>query len=69
MIAPMNQHRSALSVAVVKNKLFAIGGYDGEKFLNSVEVYDPDSGEWQLIIPLPVGRSGAGVAVGTMPLS
>ena len=64
----MNEHRSALSVAVVKNKLFALGGYNGAKFLDSVEVYEPDTGEWQLLKSMPDARSGAGVAVGTIPI-
>lgn len=68
LITPMNEHRSALSVAVVKNKLFALGGYNGEKFLDSVEVYEPDCGEWQLLESMPDARSGAGVAVGTIPI-
>lgn len=65
----MNEHRSALSVAVVHNKLFALGGYNGERFLDSMEVYDPESGEWQVIKPMPDARSGAGVAVGTIPIT
>lgn len=70
MIAPMNEHRSALSVAVVHktHKLFALGGYNGEKFLESVESYCQDSGEWRLVKPMPDARSGAAVAVGTIPL-
>lgn len=68
MITPMNEHRSALSVAIVSNKIYALGGYNGEKFLDSVEVYEPESGEWQVIESMPEARSGAGVAVGVMPV-
>ena len=28
------------------DKLFAVGGYDGQQYLNDVECYDPITNEW-----------------------
>eukprot|EP00794_Sanderia_malayensis_P007959 gene7959-8817_t len=70
MVSPMKCHRSALSVAVVNNKIYALGGYDGEQFLSSIETYDDKTDCWQtLTTTLPLGKSGAGVAVGIKPPS
>ena len=70
MIAPMNCHRSALSVAVIEDKLYALGGYDGEHFLSSIETYDSVNDIWEFVgTTMPIGKSGAGVAVGIKPPS
>ena len=70
MISPMKCHRSALSVAVIKNRLYALGGYDGEQFLPSIEIYDQVLDSWEILATvLPLGKSGAGVAVGVKPPS
>lgn len=36
----MNTARRALSTIKLKSGLFAIGGFDGEKYLSSVEYFD-----------------------------
>ena len=50
IITPMNEHRSALSVAVVQNKLFALGmfslgvfctNFRGEKFSQICSFFGP----------------------------
>lgn len=70
IIAPMNSHRSALNVAVIENRLYALGGYDGEHFLSSIETYDHVKDCWEIISSMmPIGKSGAGVAVGIKPPS
>jgi hypothetical protein len=38
--------RSIVSVVVVQNRLYAIGGFSGKKFLNTIEYYDADAKEW-----------------------
>lgn len=45
------------------NQLYAIGGFDGENRLNSVECYHPENNEWTDMPPMKFPRSGAGVAV------
>ena len=43
------------------------GGYDGNEFLASVEVYDPDQDEWKEVSNMLCGRSGHGVGVAAQP--
>lgn len=44
-------------------QLYAIGGFDGENRLNSIECYHPENNEWTTMAPMKFSRSGAGVAV------
>jgi len=38
--------RSIVSVVVVNNRLYAIGGFSGKKFLNTIEYFDAEANEW-----------------------
>ena len=49
MLAPMNSSRAHACAVWYKNSLYVFGGYDGENVLNSVEVYDPCTNQWQLL--------------------
>ena len=42
----MSCPRAYHSVAVLDDHLFAIGGYDGHTWLDSVERYDPLQDQW-----------------------
>lgn len=44
-------------------KLYAIGGFDGEHRLASMECYHPENNAWTDMPPMKFSRSGAGVAV------
>ena len=44
-------------------KLYALGGYDGNSYLNSVECYNPKSKEWTEVAPLRFSRSCFAAAV------
>uniref|UniRef100_A0A8C3JE08 Kelch like family member 18 n=1 Tax=Calidris pygmaea TaxID=425635 RepID=A0A8C3JE08_9CHAR len=57
---PMTTARSRVGVAVVNGLLYAIGGYDGQLRLSTVEVYNP---EWTVVTPMSSNRSAAGVTV------
>ncbi|CAI2375158.1 unnamed protein product [Moneuplotes crassus] len=46
IIAKMKDPRRALSAVSLPNGVYALGGYDGEKYLNSVEKYDSDQDQW-----------------------
>eukprot|EP00808_Paulinella_micropora_P005160 g32858.t1 len=50
-------HRSA----VLGGKIYAVGGWGGEK-LNSVESFSPKSGRWESTAPLVTAREGCAVA-------
>lgn len=43
---PMTTARSRVGVAVVNGMLYAIGGYDGQLRLSTVEVYNPETDTW-----------------------
>lgn len=43
--------------------LYAVGGFDGERRLSSVERYDPEADTWSEVAPLNRPRSGAGTCV------
>ena len=65
-INPMNEARQSLGVAVVGDKLFAIGGSDkAYNILSSVECLDlsvPNS-QWTTVAPMTTPRCGMGVVV------
>lgn len=45
-----------------ESKIYAMGGYNGRIRMNSVERYDPDANQWELISPMLRQRSDASAA-------
>lgn len=43
---PMTTARANVGVAVVGSRLYAVGGFSGKAFLNSVEFFDFETEEW-----------------------
>lgn len=43
-------------------KIYAMGGYNGRMRMNSVERYDPDANQWELVTPMLRQRSDASAA-------
>ena len=58
--------RSRVAVAATYGCLYAIGGYDGQTNLNSMEIYDPKLDEWKFATNMS-GHEG-GVGVGVIPM-
>ncbi|XP_069487892.1 kelch-like protein 5 isoform X3 [Ambystoma mexicanum] len=58
-VASMSISRDAVGVCLLGDKLYAVGGYDGQAYLNTVEAYDPQINEWAQVAPLCLGRAGA----------
>ncbi|XP_041130672.1 kelch-like protein 5 isoform X2 [Polyodon spathula] len=58
-VAPMSISRDAVGVCLLGDRLYAVGGYDGQVYLNAVEAYDPQTNEWTQVAPLCLGRAGA----------
>nr|XP_006004421.1 PREDICTED: kelch-like protein 5 isoform X2 [Latimeria chalumnae] len=58
-VAPMSISRDAVGVCLLGDRLYAVGGYDGQIYLNTVEAYDPQTNEWTQVAPLCLGRAGA----------
>lgn len=58
----MSMLRSRVGVAVLHNKLFAFGGFNGQERLSTVEVYDPETKSWSQGKTMMCKRSAVGVA-------
>ncbi|MEW5818252.1 MAG: kelch repeat-containing protein, partial [Spirochaetota bacterium] len=56
--APMLTARHDLSVGVVNNKIYAIGGWNGSSYLTAVEEYNPTTNQWGTKASMPTGRYG-----------
>uniref|UniRef100_A0A1B6E9X1 Kelch-like protein diablo n=1 Tax=Clastoptera arizonana TaxID=38151 RepID=A0A1B6E9X1_9HEMI len=63
VVASMSIGRDAIGVSRLGDRLIAVGGYDGQSYLQLVEAYDSQSNEWQQVAPLNTGRAGACVVV------
>lgn len=59
MVAPMINCRDAVGAACLGDRLYAIGGYDGSKYLSAVECYDPEKNKWEEVASLNCGRAAA----------
>ena len=59
-IASMSTRRIGVGCAVLNRLLYAVGGYDGENRLSSVECYDPEHNQWTEVRAMNTMRSGAG---------
>ena len=56
----LNEARSGFGAAVVGDRVVAVGGevFSPDEALDTVELYDPEAGDWSLIDPLPYGLHG-----------
>lgn len=59
----MTVRRSRAALVANMGKLWAIGGYDGDSNLSTVEVYDPDTNTWSFATPMCAHEGGVGVGV------
>ena len=48
----MTFYRGNVSVAMVHDRLWAVGGFSGKTFLNTVEFLDPVTEEWTTYLAL-----------------
>ena len=46
----------------LSDKIYIMGGFNGQESLNSVEYYDPATNQWTMVRPMRDRRSGVGVA-------
>ena len=58
----MIEHRSSVGVGVLDGLLYAVGGYNGQTTVNTVERYNPRTEEWTMISEMTAARSMLGVA-------
>ncbi|XP_005871764.1 kelch-like protein 1 [Myotis yumanensis] len=66
-VAPLSMPRDAVGVCLLGDRLYAVGGYDGQTYLNTMESYDPQTNEWTQMASLNIGRAGACVVVIKQP--
>jgi kelch-like protein 20 len=73
----MTKRRCGVGVAVLNDQLYAVGGHDGQCYLNSIERYDPHTNQWYAVLkkllrhlcrtgevaPTTTCRTSVGVAV------
>jgi kelch-like protein 18 len=52
----MSMLRSRVGVAVMRNRLYAIGGYNGTDRLNTVEVLDAETRQWSRVASMNCKR-------------
>lgn len=58
----MTSMRSTAGVAVLKGRLYVVGGRDGSVCHRSVEAFDPHTNKWTLRAPMNRRRGGVGVS-------
>eukprot|EP01026_Neomeris_dumetosa_P010739 TRINITY_DN13989_c0_g1_i2.p1 TRINITY_DN13989_c0_g1~~TRINITY_DN13989_c0_g1_i2.p1 ORF type:complete len:267 (-),score=42.15 TRINITY_DN13989_c0_g1_i2:122-922(-) len=56
----MLNKRFMLGAVVIENAIYAVGGYDGKQYLNSVERFDPREGIWEHCMDMSICRGGHG---------
>ncbi|XP_055696149.1 kelch-like protein 5 [Lutzomyia longipalpis] len=59
LLASLNVGRDSIGVALLGERILAVGGYDGNQYLKTVEQYDPETNEWSQLAPLNFSRAGA----------
>jgi Kelch motif. len=52
----MNVPRRALAAVTLPDGIYAIGGFDGENYLSTVERYDEQTNEWVFVSPMNYAR-------------
>lgn len=58
MIPSMHRQRSDASAAVLHDKIYIVGGFNGLEVLNSAEVFDVETNQWSNIHAMISPRSG-----------
>lgn len=61
-VAPMNARRCYVSVAVLGETIYAMGGYDGHHRQNTAERFNHRTNQWSLVAPMNAQRSDASAA-------
>ena len=54
----MQAPREGAGLANLDSILYCVGGYDGNSILNSIERFDPRTGQWTGLAPMSTRRSG-----------
>ena len=60
-MAPMHVCRGGVGLSALGGYLFAVGGHDGKAYLNTAEIYNPNTDSWSPVASMATSRAGAGV--------
>lgn len=55
----MHHRRCYVSVCLVNNRIYAMGGHNGHSRLRTTEVYNPETNQWTLLANMNTRRSDA----------
>ncbi|XP_073083461.1 kelch-like protein 4 isoform X2 [Manis javanica] len=66
-VAPLSFPREAVALCPLGDRLYVVGGYDGQSYLNTVESYDAQTDEWKEEAPLNIGRGNSRVVMVKLP--
>ncbi|CAG5102462.1 Similar to KLHL10: Kelch-like protein 10 (Homo sapiens) [Cotesia congregata] len=58
MIPPMHKQRSDASAAALENKIYIVGGFNGEDIYRSAEAFDVETSQWSYIKSMINPRTG-----------
>jgi hypothetical protein len=59
----MSAPRAYAGAGRIGDRIYVVGGYDGQDELDTCQVYDPQQDRWETCPPLNAPRGGVGVAV------
>ena len=62
-LASMNIKRSRVSLVANSGRLYAVGGYDGNSNLASMEVYSAEENVWRYAANMVAHEGGVGIGV------
>ena len=54
----MNHIRSDADATVADDKIYIVGGFDGNNCISTVEMYDPSQDRWFMLPSMSISRSG-----------
>lgn len=49
-VSSLSVSRDAVGVCLLGDRLYAVGGYDGQSYLKTVESYEAQNNEWTEVI-------------------
>ncbi len=62
-LAPLPAPRFAYAIAVHQNRVYVLGGWDGQRYVDTVFVYDVAANRWTTCTPLPLARGFSAAAI------
>jgi DNA-binding CsgD family transcriptional regulator/N-acetylneuraminic acid mutarotase len=61
-LAPLPSPRFAYAIAAYQNRVYVMGGWDGQRYVDTVFIYDAAANRWTTGAPLPLARGFSAAA-------